>query len=80
MMTPSTISAASVNRLTTFSTHKIHSHGDNDNTRPIRRSLTECSGKQGEMPSAKCHRVPWVPEGAKGDCSLALNYVMKYEC
>ncbi len=81
MMTPSTISAASrVNRLTTFSTDKIHSHGDNDNTRPIRRSVTECSGKQGEMPSGKCQCVTWVPEGAKGDSSRALNYVMKYEC
>lgn len=80
-MTPSTISAASrVNRLMTFSTHKIHSHGDNDNTRPIRCSVTECSGKQAEMPSAKCQRVTRIPEGAKGYRSLALNYVVKYEC
>lgn len=63
----------------TFSTDKIPSQGDNDNTGPIRRRVTECSGKQGEMPSAKCQRVTWVPEGAEGD-SLALNYVMKYEC
>lgn len=80
MMTLSALSAASqVNRLTTFSTDKIHSHGDNDNTRPIIRSMTECSSKQGEMPSAKCQRMTWVSEGAEGNCSPALNYLMKYE-
>lgn len=80
MMTLSALSAASqVNRLTTFSTDKIHSHGDNDNTRPIIRSVTECSSKQGEMPSAKCQRMTWVSEGAEGNCSPALNYLMKYE-
>lgn len=79
-MTHSTITPASqVNRLTTFSTQRIHSHGDNDNTRPIRLSVTECSGKQGEMPSAKCQCVTWILEGARGDCSRALIYVRKYD-
>lgn len=77
-MTLSAITAASqFNRLTTFSTPKIHSHGDNDNTRPIRRSVTECSSKQGEMPSAKCQCVTWISEGEKGDRSLALIYMRK---
>lgn len=58
------------------STQKIHSHGDNDNTRPIRRRVTECWGKQGEMPTAKCQCVTEIAEEARG--SLALNYVMKY--
>lgn len=80
MMTLSAVSAASqVNRLTTFSTDKIHSRGDNDNTRLIIRSVTECSSKQGEMPSAKCQHVTWVSEGDEGNCSPALNFLIKYE-
>lgn len=51
MTTSSTISAASrVNRLTTFSTEKIHSLGDNDNTRPIRRS------DSAQAKRVKCHQ------------------------
>lgn len=50
----------------TFSIDKIHNHGDKDNSGPIGGSLTECSSQQGEMPSAKCQCVTWVPEGGKG--------------
>lgn len=80
MTTSATISAASrVNRLTTFSTEKIHSLGDNDNTRPIRRS-DRVLKERGWNAISKCQCVTRVPEGAKGDGAVHLSYMMKYEC